>query len=324
MADVTALGELLIDFTPHGVSESGNVLFERNPGGAPANVLAMVSKLGGSTAFIGKVGEDDFGRFLSDNLRENGIDVSNIKYHREVHTTLAFVNLTPEGDRSFSFYRNPGADMTLEPAEIDEELIKNSSIFHFGSISMTDEPSRGATLRAIEVAKNAGVTVSYDPNLRPSLWRSLDEAKENILRGLRYADILKVSDEELGFITGESDLAKGSAILARQGVSAIFVTLGAKGSFYRIGEKTGLRSTYDTKVIDTTGAGDAFLGGVLYRVRDMSLPELQGLGDAEIAAIVDFANAAGALAATQKGAIPALPTFEAIDLCMRVTPRLDA
>jgi fructokinase len=320
--DVLALGELLIDFTPHGISENGNVLFERNPGGAPANVLATLSRLGAKTAFIGKVGRDAFGTFLDDTLKKNGIDTSGLQFSDRVNTTLAFVQLTQAGDRSFSFYRDPGADTELEEAEISEDLIRSAKIFHFGSLSLTNEPSRSATYKALDIAKRNGLMVSYDPNLRPSLWKSLKEAADMIKSGLPYADIIKLSEEELEFITGEKDLVKGSEMLEDMGIKLILVTLGPKGTFYRHSGATGQLCTYDTKIVDTTGAGDAFLGAALYRLRGMSPAELPGLGRAEIESLVDFANAAGALAASKKGAISAVPEMREIDVCMKTVPKL--
>lgn len=322
MFDVTALGELLIDFTTYGISDNGNPIFERNPGGAPANVLAAMSSLGASTSFIGKVGNDQFGNFLRDCLTENHIDVTGLVLSKTVNTTLAFVHLTAEGDRSFSFYRNPGADMMLEPADIPEEVIMNSKIFHFGSLSLTDEPVKSATLHALKIARDHGTIISYDPNLRPPLWKSLADAEREIKRGLEYADILKISEEELEFITKESDLAKGTKILSDMGIAIIFVTLGPKGTFYRHGNNTGKLETYDVKVVDTTGAGDAFLGGVLYKLKDKSRKELLQLSKAELEQIVDFGNAMGALTTKKKGAIPAVPIMEEVLYCMKNTPKL--
>ncbi len=322
MFDVTALGELLIDFTSHGISENGNPLFERNPGGAPANVLAALSRLGADTAFIGKVGNDQFGSFLRECLLRNQIDTTGLKVSDKVNTTLAFVHLTEAGDRSFSFYRNPGADLMLEPSEIPEDLIAGSGVFHFGSLSLTDEPARSATLKALNIARDNGVIISYDPNLRPLLWKSLSDAEREIRRGLEYADVLKISEEELLFITKESDLEKGSRVLSDMGVGLMFVTLGPKGTFFRHGSDTGRLDTYDVKVIDTTGAGDAFLGGVLFMLKGKKRGELAMLGKDEIERMTDFANAVGALTTTKKGAIPAVPAMEEVNRCMKDIPKL--
>lgn len=322
MFDVAALGELLIDFTPAGLSDKGSDLFEKNPGGAPANVLAAVSKLKGSTAFIGMVGNDQFGFFLRDVLKSNDIDVSGLRFSNEANTTLAFVHLDRDGDRSFSFYRNPGADMMLDKSDVDYEIIKRSKIFHFGSISLTHEPSRRATLSAAKFAKENSVIVSYDPNYRPPLWKSPEDAKEKIVLGLKYADILKISKEELKLITGIDDLEEGSDILYKMGISIVLVTLGPHGCFYRYRGGYGEVGTYDVKVVDTTGAGDAFLGGFLYRLSGRSLHDISKLRNEEFQDIVSFGNAVGALSTTKNGAIPAMPTLEEIKLCRSQISRL--
>jgi fructokinase len=312
MFDVVALGELLIDFTPAGISEGGNLRFEENPGGAPANVLASLAKLGKKCAFIGMVGNDRFGKFLKDALQQNGVAVTGIKISKTVNTTLAFVHLEPDGDRSFSFYRNPGADMMLTSKDIDYELIKQARIFHFGSISMTDEPSRSATLIAARIAKANGLIVSYDPNYRPSLWTGKEQAIAMMKTGLELADIVKVSEEELELLTGTADLSKGSAILYEMGNCVVLVTLGSKGCFYRYPGGIGQLPTYEVNTIDTTGAGDAFLGGILYWFSCLTLTEIQKLNQNEFQDIIRFANATGALTTTKKGAIPALPCLEEV------------
>ena len=207
--DVTALGELLIDFTENGVSGQGNPLFEANPGGAPCNVLAMLTKLGHKTAFIGKVGDDFFGKQLKEAIEEVGIDSTGLCMDKEIHTTLAMVHTYPDGDRDFSFYRNPGADMMLKESEVKEELIKESKLFHFGTLSMTHEDVRKATKKAIQIAEEAGDIISFDPNLRKPLWNSLDEAKEQILYGLSHCHILKISDNEIQWLTGQEDYTDG-------------------------------------------------------------------------------------------------------------------
>lgn len=318
MMDVVALGELLIDFTPVGKSENGNVLFERNPGGAPANVLAALAKLGKRTAFIGKVGDDQFGRFLSGVLEGIGIDTAGMVYSREINTTLAFVHLNEEGDRSFSFYRKPGADMMLEERELNMPLVEQATVFHFGSISMTHEPAKSATLKAVKHAKENGVLVSFDPNLRPALWNDLEEARKTIREGMRYADIVKISEEELEFITGITDLEQGSKILYDQfETQLIFITLGSKGCYYRAGNQTGQKSGYTVKTTDTTGAGDAFLGGALFQIIE-SRQAIAHLSMDDIGIIVSFANAVGALATTKKGAIPAMPVMEEVEALMKL------
>lgn len=312
MLDLLALGELLIDFTPAGVSENGNRLFEENPGGAPANVLRAIAKWGKTAGFIGMVGKDRFGYFLKDLLQKNEIDISGLKFSETANTTLAFVHLDSDGERSFSFYRNPGADMMLTPDDLDYGLIKRSKIFHFGAVSMTAEPSRSATLAAAKAAKKYGLIVSFDPNYRPLLWSSIEEAKNVIKSGLEYTNILKVSGEELELITGTNNLAKGSAILYDQGISVVLITLGPEGCYYRYQGGTGKLPAYEVKVVDTTGAGDAFLSGVLYRFSELSLSEIERLDYDKFQKIVTFANAMGALATTKKGAVTALPSLELV------------
>lgn len=322
MWDIVAIGELLIDFAPGGETKEGAMLFERNPGGAPANVLAMASRLGKRTAFITKVGEDAFGLYLADVLKNICIEITGVVYTKEANTTLAFVSLDKNGDRSFSFYRNPGADMLLKSSEVKTDLVKNCRIFHFGTVSMTDNPSREATLFAVKTAKEGGALISFDPNLRPLLWKNMDEAKSMIIEGLRFADILKMSEEELEFITGIKDLTKGSiAIKDQYGVSAVLVTLGSAGCFYRIGNFMGMLPTYDVKTIDTTGAGDAFLGAFLAQYLECG-KKTAALNDEDIVAMVDFANAAGSLATTKRGAIPAMPSLDEIKECQKSISKL--
>ncbi|MEM1485040.1 carbohydrate kinase [Oscillospiraceae bacterium PP1C4] len=324
MLDVTAIGELLIDFTPSGENAQGTALFARNPGGAPANVLAANSRLGGKTAFIGKVGKDGFGEFLKQTLMDNQIDSSGLIMTSEFPTTLAFVQLNEQGDRSFSFYRKPGADIMLTSQELKSDLLKNTSILHFGSVSLTDEPSRSATLEAVKIAKANGAIISYDPNYRPLLWEHADDAKTQMAVGLALADIVKVSEEEMVMLTGETDLMQGSLLLAKEGAALVLVSLGAKGAFYRRGDLYGRLPTYDVKTIDTNGAGDSFLGAVHYRLRGKQLSEIRAIPKEELEDILSFANAAGALTTTKSGAIPAMPCLDEIFTCLRTTPLLRA
>lgn len=311
--DVVALGELLIDFTPSGKTERGNHLFELNPGGAPANVLVALSKLGKKGAFIGMVGRDQFGSFLNEVLVENGIDVRGLKFSATARTTLAFVHLDQDGDRSFSFYRNPGADMMLKPEDVDYDLITQAKIFHFGAVSMSKGPAREATLAAAKFAKEKGLLVSYDPNYRPPLWENSAEAKTVIKSGLQYTDILKVSQEELMLITSTNNLEEGTAALYDQGIQVILVTLGPEGCFYRYPGGTGKMATYPVQAIDTTGAGDAFLGGVLYWFSELTLQEICALPQSEFRKVINFANGMGALSTTKRGGIPSLPSLEEIN-----------
>ncbi|TWE01030.1 fructokinase [Neobacillus bataviensis] len=312
MYDITALGELLIDFTPSGSQENGRVLFEQNPGGAPANVLAALSKLQKKTAFIGKVGKDQFGFFLKNILDQINVDTSGLVFSENANTTLAFVHLDDEGDRTFSFYRNPGADTTLTIEDIDFELIKNSKIFHFGSLSMTHNPAAETTLAAVTFAKENEVLISFDPNLRESLWDSLDRAKEMMYKGLQSSDVVKISEEELIFLTGVSDLEEGTQILSdKYRVPLMFVTLGGNGSFFRLREKTGYIPGFVVDVQDTTGAGDGFLGGVLYKILEKKCM-IDSLTYEDLIEIGSFANAIGALATTKKGAIGSMPALNEI------------
>ena len=312
MYDVVALGELLIDFTPEGKSENGNMLFERNPGGAPANVLACLAKLGKRTSFIGKVGEDEFGCFLRQVLIDMGIAVDGLVMDPEVNTTLAFVHLQADGERSFSFYRNPGADTRLKPEEIKEEMF-DARIFHFGSLSLTDEPARSATITALKLAKDGKLLVSYDPNLRPHLWPNLDEAKTQILAVMDQADIVKISGEELEFLTGSQDIEQGSTRLCQEyGLRMLLVTLGKEGCYYRLGDLSGYVPGFRVNTIDATGAGDAFLGGMLFQVLQRG-KEIDQWTAEEMAMSVRFANAIGALVTTRKGAIPAMPNLHEIE-----------
>ena len=321
MLNVVALGELLIDFTPAGTSQAGNILFERNPGGAPANVLAAVTKLGGTGALIGKVGSDQFGFFLRDVLKGHGIDGRGLRFSKEVNTTLAFVQLDEHGDRSFSFYRKPGADTTLAPEDIDFSLIDEAKIFHFGSLSMTDEPARSATKTALEYARKKGKVITYDPNWRPPLWQSEEQARENMLFGLQYADVLKISEEELALLTGTGDVETGSRQFLDRGVKIVVVTLGPKGCYYRCAAGSGFLSTYDTKVVDTNGSGDCFFGAMIWQLSRYN-GALESIAPEELAKMADFANAAGAVCATRKGALPAMPGEEEILQCRISTPLL--
>lgn len=312
MFHIIALGEILIDFTPRGVSENSNALFERNPGGAPCNVLATMSKFGRKTGFIGKVGADDFGYFLRDVMMQNRINIDNLYVTDKYPTTLAIVHLNEQGDRSFSFYRNNSADVMLDVDDIDATSIANSRIFHFGSLSLTDNPARDATLKALDIAKEKNVVISYDPNLRPPLWDSLDRAKEMMVHGLRYANVVKMSQEELEFITGKNELIDGcESIMKQYGTKLIFVTLGSDGAFYYHKNAYKKIDTYDVEVVDTTGAGDIFMGAALHKLLEYNL-DLDSLTEQNLDEICWFANVAGALSTTKTGAIPSIPSLEEI------------
>lgn len=310
--DVTALGELLIDFTQNGISEQGNSLFEANPGGAPCNVLSMLSKLGHKTAFIGKVGNDSFGKQLKNVLEEVGIDATYLTMDNEVHTTLALVHTFADGDRDFSFYRNPGADMMLTEEEIPEDLIRNTKIFHFGTLSMTHEGVRKATKKALEFAKKAGTVISFDPNLRPPLWDSLETAKEQVLYGLQFCDVLKISDNEIQWLTGEEDYTDGvNWILERFQIPLILVSMGKEGSrAYYKGRMVEAASFLQQNTIETTGAGDTFGGCALHYILEHGL---ENLTEDNLTEMLRFANAAAALITTRKGALRVMPSREEVE-----------
>ena len=310
--DVIALGELLIDFTMNGQSEQGNNLFEACPGGAPCNVLALLNRMEKKTAFVGKVGEDQFGRLLRDTITEAGIDASGLRMDKEVNTTLAFVHTFPDGDRDFSFYRNPGADMMLKEEEVPEELIKGTRIFHFGTLSMTHEGVRNATKKALRAAKEAGAVISFDPNLREPLWNSLDEAKEQVLYGLGLCDILKISDNEIQWLTGEEDFTKGVHwILERYHIPLILVSMGKEGSrAYYKDLIVEAKPFIQKNTIETTGAGDTFCACVLHYVLEHGLTDLTENGLKEM---LTFANAAASIITTRKGALRVMPEREEVE-----------
>ncbi|MBN2853440.1 MAG: carbohydrate kinase [Clostridia bacterium] len=311
MIKICAIGELLIDFTPVGKSDQGNNLFEQNPGGGPANVAVATSMLGIDTAFIGKVGKDRFGMALQKALTDKKVNMKGLVFSDNVNTTLAFVHLDENNDRSFSFYRKPGADITITDSEVDYHLIDDCELLHFSSVSMTDEPSRTTTVNAVKYAKEKGKLISFDPNLREPLWNSLSEAKEVIQSMLTYADILKISEEELLFLTGENDLLKGCRIIQKLGVSLIFATLGKKGAMYLYKDITGSQKTYDVKVVDTTGCGDSFVGAVLSKIMTRE-QRLEHLSKDELDEINRFANLAGSLTAMKKGGVPAMPSLQEV------------
>ncbi len=320
--DIVALGESLIDFIPAGKNELGIPLFSSNPGGAPANVLAMFSKLGGKSAFVGKVGQDGFGRFLIRHMAEAGIDVSGVQEDPRVPTTLAIVHLDEHGDRSFRFYRDPGADVMLRAEEVPSRLTGGCRIFHFGGVSLTAEPCRTATLASAQAAKKAGALISCDPNYRPLLWNDEARAAREMKAAVPLADLLKVSEEEMTLLTGEKELKSGAEKLAEMGPKAVFITLGAGGAYCFTRRYSALLPTYDVKTVDTTGAGDAFLGALLWRLRSVSPEGLSAVTGEEWESAIRFANAAGSLTTTAKGAIPAMPDCEAIELCLRNVPLL--
>lgn len=310
--DVVALGELLIDFTENGASGQGNPVYEANPGGAPCNVLAMLNKAGRKTAFIGKVGRDIFGNRLKAVLDEVGIDTSNLIMDEDVRTTLAFVETLPGGDRDFSFYRNPGADMMLREEELREELIKEGKIFHFGTLSMTHEEVRRATKNAVAVAKESGALISFDPNLRPPLWKSLEDAKEQAAYGFSQCDILKISDNEIQWFTGEEDFDTGIRKLRDwYDIPLIMLSMGRDGSraYYKDLSVEAAPFLQD-KTIETTGAGDTFGACCLHYVLKYGLEHLD---EEKLAEMLTFANAAASIVTTRKGALRVMPGVEEVE-----------
>ena len=314
--DICALGELLIDFTQAGISSKGNPLMEANPGGAPCNVLALLSKLGHSTAFIGKVGQDGFGDQLESALLECGIATEGLLRDKDIHTTLAIVHTLPDGDRDFSFYRNPGADLMLNENEINAELIQNSRIFHFGSLSMTDEPCCSATRKAISLAETYGKLRSFDPNLRPPLWDSMDHAKEEILYGLAHCDVLKISDNEIQWLSDKDDYDEGIAWLRQQfDIPLVLLSMGKDGSrAYHDELRVEVPAFVLENTIETTGAGDTFLGGILHYILNNGW---KTYNESELRDMLTFANAAAALITTKSGALRVMPSKEEIAALMK-------
>jgi len=311
--DVTALGELLIDFTENGLSESGNPMMEANPGGAPCNVLAMLRKLGKNCAFIGKVGQDTFGDVLEETLKDAGIDTRGLKRDEQVHTTLAFVHTLAGGERAFSFYRNPGADMNLRMEDLDDDLLRDCRIFHFGSLSLTDEPCRETTRAAVARARAAGALISFDPNLRESLWSGPELAREQIDWGLAQCDILKISDNELEFMTGTDDFDEGADMIRRRHpqIRLLNVTAGEYGSYSYYGEiRCHVPVVKTDHVLEKTGAGDTFCACVLNYILEHGL---DGLTEKDLQEMLTFAGAAAALIIQRKGALKVMPGKEQIE-----------
>lgn len=313
--DVIAMGELLIDFTMSGQSGQGNNLFEACPGGAPCNVLALLNKMGKKTAFLGKVGKDQFGTLLRATLEEVGINTSNLLTDEQVNTTLAFVHTFPDGDREFSFYRNPGADMMLTADEVDEEFLAKTRLFHFGTLSMTHDGVREATKKALKAAKDLGLLVSFDPNLRPPLWSSLELAKEQMEYGFGFCDILKISDNEIQFVSGREDYDEGIRFLQEKyRIPLILLTMGKDGSrAYYKGMRVE-RPGFQCNTIETTGAGDTFCGSSLNYLLEH---DFENLTEAQLGEMLTFANAAAAIVTTRKGAIRAMPEKEEVEALIR-------
>jgi fructokinase len=323
MIDVVTFGELLIDFvsTESGVSLIEAPAFVKAAGGAPANVAVGLARLGVSSGFMGKVGDDDFGYFLARTLAQNGVDTSALLFSDEARTALAFVSLRADGERDFMFYRHPSADMLIRPEEIDHDYIGSAKVFHYGSISLISEPSRSVTLAAVECAREHGLLISYDPNLRLALWPSAEAARQGMLAGWPFAHVAKVSREELAFLSGQSDLATGTAQLWHEQLRLLVITDGPDGCRYVTANAQGHIHGYHVETVDTTGAGDGFVAGLLAGLLANEsawerIPDFE-LSRADLEDILRFANAVGALTTTQRGAIPALPTRNTVEALMR-------
>lgn len=309
--DVVTVGELLIDFTQNGQDDAGHDLYAANPGGAPGNVMAMLNNLGRKVAFVGKVGNDSFGHLLKDTLKSVGIDDTYVTFDEEVHTTLAFVHTFEGGERDFSFYRNPGADVMLKAEDIPLDVIDDTKCFHFGTLSMTHEGVREATKLAVSTAKKSGAIISFDPNLREPLWKSLDEAKEQFAWGMSMCDILKISDNEIKWFTGIEDYTKAVAeINKRFNIPLILVSMGPGGSrAYSEDRFVEVKAYKNPATIETTGAGDTFCACVIDYVLDNGL----NLSDAKLTEMLRRANAAASIITTRRGALSVMPTGEEIE-----------
>lgn len=324
MPTVITLGELLIDFVPiiSGVTLIDAPAFKKAPGGAPANVAVGLSRLGVSSGFMGKVGDDAFGHFLAQTLAGAGVDISALRFSTEARTALAFVSLHADGEREFMFYRHPSADMLYAPEDVDIDYIRGAKVFHYGSISLIGEPSRSATLLAIETAKAAGLLISYDPNLRLNLWPIAEAAREGMMLGWSLAQVVKVSEEELAFLTKEvltgfknlSCLESAARRLWHPDLRLLVVSLGKEGCIYIAPGFFGEVSGYEVNAVDTTGAGDGFVAGLL---RGLLKHPHAHQNQAQLREICLYANAVGALTTTERGAIPALPTDQQVAELLR-------
>lgn len=313
MLNIITVGEVLIDLTQIGMGENGIRHYAANPGGAPANVAVAAARLGAETGFIGKVGQDNFGQDLKRVLTENGVNVRGLYETDQAPTTQAVVSLNEQGERDFFFYRSPGADTLLTSEEVLQALRDMPQFLHIGSVSLTAEPSRSATLEAARYARRRGTLVSYDPNYRANLWPDEATAVSWMKQPLRMTDVLKLSDEELPLLTGTADLEEGSRRLAAEGISLVLVTLGGKGTFYRLGERTGTVPAVHVRVADTNGAGDTFFGALLSRLSRRTAGPLIGLTGEELEEHLRFANRAAALTCSRSGAIPAMPTLAELE-----------
>lgn len=319
MPVLLGLGELLVDFTPDGVNGQGMALFVRNPGGSIPNLLAMYQKMGGRAVFVGKVGRDSFGDFLVKQLEDVGVDIGHVLRHPRVPTTLAIVSLRDSGERAFHFYRKPGADILLEEKDLPLELISETPNFHFAGVSLTDEPARAATFKAARLASAAGAFISFDCNYRASLWDSEREARQVLLSALPLAHIVKLSEEELELLCPEGGEEEKVQAVLGLGVQALLVSRGEKGSGVYTRALRASRPAFKVAAVDTTGCGDAFLGALLYGLHSLGRP-LDTLHAGDWQSLLDLGNAAGALTATGRGGIPALPGREAVEGLLKTCP----
>lgn len=312
--DILAIGEILIDLTQTGINENGVRSYAANPGGAPANVAVAAAKLGAATGFVGKVGNDTFGDDLQAVLERNSVDAAGLFRADKAQTTVAVVSVSDNGERSFTFYRSPGADTLLNTGEalsVLNKLPKAPTFLHFGSVSLTADPEKTATLELAKAAKAAGSLVTYDPNYRANLWPTEETALSAMRAPLPLADVLKISDEELLLITGSNDPEEGTAAMRALGIRLVLVTLGGDGVFYRLGDHTGRIPGVKVQVADTNGAGDTFFGALLSRLAQR--PEPLKLTVEELEAALRFANRAAALTCSRSGAIPAMPTLAELE-----------
>lgn len=319
MADILAIGELLIDFTAI-TEKNGNIYYKQNAGGAPANVVCMAAKLGASTGFIGKIGKDMFGNYLKGILEERKVDTRGLILNKDFSTTLAFVKNGSHGERDFVFYRKNSADLNMKFSEVNLKLIDECKIFHFGALSLTSEPSKSATINAVEYAKAKGKIISYDPNWRPILWQSKEQAVQAMKNVLRYVDIIKVSEEELQIITDCGNLLPAIAKLLNMGIKIVCITQGAKGCIIATKSSVELYPAYKVDSVDTLGSGDSFLGGFLYKLLEKS-KDITELTSDELYEMSDFANACGAITSMKHGAIPAMPDLKEVEDFMEKTDK---
>lgn len=315
--DITTFGEILIDFTAQGMNEDGQMLYARNPGGAPANVAVAAGRLGGRTAFIGKVGKDMHGEYLRSVLEEEKVDTRGLLQDEQYFTTLAFVDVNKSGERTFSFARKPGADTRIQKEEVDVDILDMTNIFHVGSLSLTDQPARDTTFYAVKRAKNKGSIISYDPNYRASLWKDEETAKKHMRSLVPYVELMKISDEETELLTDCKEVPDAARALHQQGVKIVAVTLGGKGAYiYCRDGGVEVPGYVVNQIGDTNGAGDSFWGGFLYKI-STSEKRLDELTKEELAEYARFGNAVASLCVEKKGAIPAMPTLSQVEERMK-------